>query len=139
MNGNLIGAFAPIIQAVCQNETGGYVDPLLRSSAVLALSKMMCLSPGFWYPLFSLSSYFVSSFLLLTAKTPRLTPSARIIYSSYSPFYQDRITPPSVPTSSSQWVILRSDSPIYSNLTSTSFLNAGGSLSLACVRTHSWC
>lgn len=52
VKGNLIGSFGDLISSVCNNSTGGYVDPLLRSSAVLALSKMMCISAHFWYVYF---------------------------------------------------------------------------------------
>eukprot|EP01127_Copromyxa_protea_P011016 TRINITY_DN2736_c2_g1_i1.p1 TRINITY_DN2736_c2_g1~~TRINITY_DN2736_c2_g1_i1.p1 ORF type:complete len:1452 (+),score=318.59 TRINITY_DN2736_c2_g1_i1:57-4412(+) len=44
---NLLGVFGPMITSVCYNSTGRYVDPLLRSSAVLALSKFMCVSSEF--------------------------------------------------------------------------------------------
>jgi len=42
------GAFGDIVIAVCMNTGNKYTDPLLRSAAVLALSKFMCVSKDFW-------------------------------------------------------------------------------------------
>uniref|UniRef100_A0A6B2KWU1 Uncharacterized protein n=1 Tax=Arcella intermedia TaxID=1963864 RepID=A0A6B2KWU1_9EUKA len=44
---NLLGAFVPLIVAVCKNENGQFNDPTLRKSAVLALSKYMCVNSEF--------------------------------------------------------------------------------------------
>ena len=42
----LVGAWAPLVIAVCRNE-GGHFGVELRGNAVLALCKFMCLSPSF--------------------------------------------------------------------------------------------
>jgi hypothetical protein len=46
---NLLGSFAPLIIAVCTNDTKQFNDPMVRSSAVIALCKYMCVSDSFWY------------------------------------------------------------------------------------------
>ena len=45
---NLLGSFAPLIIAVCSNENGQFNDHMVRSAAVLALCKYMCVSSDFW-------------------------------------------------------------------------------------------
>lgn len=42
------GSFGPLLVAVCSNVGNKYTNPLLRSSAVLALNKFMCVSHDFW-------------------------------------------------------------------------------------------
>ena len=44
---NLLGSFAPLIVAVCSNEKGRFNDHMVRSAAVLALCKFMCVSSAF--------------------------------------------------------------------------------------------
>lgn len=45
---NLLGSFSPLIIAVCSNEKNRFNDHMVRSSAVLALCKYMCVSSEFW-------------------------------------------------------------------------------------------
>lgn len=47
VNDNLLGRFSGLIVAVCKNEQGQFSDPILRSAAVVALCKYMCVSSRF--------------------------------------------------------------------------------------------
>eukprot|EP01094_Clydonella_sp_ATCC50884_P012312 TRINITY_DN2231_c0_g1_i2.p1 TRINITY_DN2231_c0_g1~~TRINITY_DN2231_c0_g1_i2.p1 ORF type:complete len:1245 (+),score=332.82 TRINITY_DN2231_c0_g1_i2:437-3736(+) len=44
---NLLGKFAPLIIAVCQNKDGNFTDSTLRNAASIALAKYMCVSARF--------------------------------------------------------------------------------------------
>ncbi len=52
VSANLLGFFGPIVVSICANVGGNYTEPLLRSSAVIALTKFMCVSAEFWYLIF---------------------------------------------------------------------------------------
>lgn len=45
---NLLGLFGPSIALVCANSGKKFNDPNLRTCAVLALCKFMCISSEFW-------------------------------------------------------------------------------------------
>jgi hypothetical protein len=48
---NLLGSFSRMIITVCKNEDNDFGNALVRSSAVIALCKYMCVSAEFWYDL----------------------------------------------------------------------------------------
>ena len=46
---NLLGSFSNLIITVCKNEGNKFQNHLVRSAAVIALCKFMCVSTEFWF------------------------------------------------------------------------------------------
>jgi chromate transport protein ChrA len=61
---NLLGSFSPLILAICKNEGNKFQNHLVRSSAVIALCKFMCVSVEFWYVSFIIIILFLASIIL---------------------------------------------------------------------------